>query len=812
MSVETRQVILIVDDNIANLKVAVENLKAHSLDVITARSGEAGLERARFARPDLILLDIDLPGIDGFEACRRIKADSATRDIPVIFMTALADVEHKVRGFAAGGVDYITKPIQVEELHARVDTHLTIRRLQQSLEERIKELDAFAHTVAHDLKNPLAAVIGYVQLIESLNMGALPENARMALAVISQNSYKMSSIINELLTLASVRNLNDIAIGPLMMGRIVNDTMTRLSRLIETSGAEIALPQRWPVAHGYGPWVEEVWANYISNAIKYGGTPPQIELGADRIVDDNQRPCIRFWIRDNGRGMAEAELGQLFREFSRLDQHRSLEGHGLGLSIVQRIVKKLGGSVGVESTVGSGSSFSFILPAAEHAAAPSDTITTASALPQIGSGRAQRRPMRVLVVDDNPTNRLTLSISLKQQGHQVTAAQDGRRALELLRAQSFDLVLLEIVIPEMDGFEVLANIKSDPALRDIPVIVISAVELMESVIRCIEIGAEDYLPKPCDPVLLEARITASLQKKRFRDQEIEYLRQVAKLTEAAVAMENQAFDPASLADVSVRSDALGSLSRVFQHMAQEVYAREQQLAQDNRVKAAFIDVISHELRSPFASAALSVELLRKYAERRMIDELQEQIEQVNKDLVQGRQLIDTILAFARQVGKDPQLVVAQTDLPELVRETIAPLAILARRRQLQLVHQLAPEMPSVYVDRERMSETIYHLVHNAIKFSRAGGVIEVKCWAEGLEVLFQVKDTGSGIPAERLATMWNAWEQNSDRVRRGVEGLGLGLALVKSTVEAHRGKVAAISTPGQGSTFSFSIPLEHTSR
>src|SRR5436190_3310676 len=189
MNVKTRQVILIVDDNITNLKVAVENLKAHGLDIITARSGEAGLERAKFARPDLILLDIDLPGVDGFEACRRIKADSATRDIPVIFMTALADVEYKVRGFAAGGVDYITKPIQVEELHARVDTHLTIRRLQQSLEERVKELDAFAHTVAHDLKNPLAAVIGYVQLLEGLKLDALPETARMSLAVISQNSY-----------------------------------------------------------------------------------------------------------------------------------------------------------------------------------------------------------------------------------------------------------------------------------------------------------------------------------------------------------------------------------------------------------------------------------------------------------------------------------------------------------------------------------------------------------------------------------------------------------------------------------------------
>jgi signal transduction histidine kinase len=415
----------------------------------------------------------------------------------------------------------------------------------------------------------------------------------------------------------------------------------------------------------------------------------------------------------------------------------------------------------------------------------------------------------MLVVEDDPTNRLTLSIGLKQQGYRVTAAEDGRQALELLRTQSFDLVLLDIVMPQMDGFQLLAKIKSDAALRDIPVIVISAIELMESVIKCIEMGAEDYLPKPCDPVLLQARISAGLRKKRFRDQEVEYLRQVARLTEAAVALENRTFEPMSLADVSIRSDALGTLARVFQHMAQEVYAREQQLAQDNRVKVAFIDVISHELRSPFASAALSVELLRKYAERRMLDELQAQIEQVNKELVQGRQLIDTILAFARQVGKGAQLIVAQTDFSELVRETIAPLALLARRRQLQLVHDLAPQMP-VCVDRERMSEAIYHLVHNAIKFTRAGGVIEIKCWVEGTATLFQVKDNGCGISAERLATMWDAWDQNSDRVRRGVEGLGLGLALVKSTVEAHRGTVAADSTLGQGSTFRFSIPTQET--
>jgi CheY-like chemotaxis protein len=506
LNIKTRQVILIVDDNITNLKVAVENLKANRLDVITARSGEAGLERARFARPDLILLDIDLPGIDGIETCRRIKADSATRDIPVIFMTALADVEDKVRGFAAGGVDYITKPIQVEELHARVDTHLTIRRLQQSLEERIKELDAFAHTVAHDLKNPLAAIIGYVQLIENLNLGALPENARLALAVIGQNSSKMSSIIDELLTLASVRNMNDIATGPLMMGRIINDTMTRLSRLVDRSGAEIRLPERWPVAHGYGPWIEEVWANYISNAIKYGGTPPRIELGADRFAGDDQRPYIRFWIRDNGRGMTEAERGQLFQEFSRLDQHRSLQGHGLGLSIVQRIVKKLGGSVGVESVVGSGSTFSFTLPAAEPALAPNDSVLAATAaLPPPRT--AQRQPLRILVVDDSLINRQLLVLSLVQYGLRADSASSGLEALAACERETYDLILMDIEMAEMNGIETTRQIRrrlgAGPQPRIIACTANTSPALQE---QCLAAGMDGFVNKPVQPEVLAGMI------------------------------------------------------------------------------------------------------------------------------------------------------------------------------------------------------------------------------------------------------------------------------------------------------------------
>jgi two-component system, cell cycle response regulator len=183
----------------------------------------------------------------------------------------------------------------------------------------------------------------------------------------------------------------------------------------------------------------------------------------------------------------------------------------------------------------------------------------------------------ILVVDDNRLNRIKLAHSLGQQGHTTGMAEDGRQALEMLRAQPFDLVMLDILMPEMDGYQVLEQMKGDSVLREVPVIVISAVDEMESVVRCIQVGAEDYLPKPFDPVLLRARTSACLEKKRLRDKELEYLRQVDCLTAAAAAVEEGVFQADCLEGVAARPDALGQLGRVFMRMAGEVKAREERL-------------------------------------------------------------------------------------------------------------------------------------------------------------------------------------------------------------------------------------------
>ena len=185
----------------------------------------------------------------------------------------------------------------------------------------------------------------------------------------------------------------------------------------------------------------------------------------------------------------------------------------------------------------------------------------------------------LLVVDDHSMNRIMLSRYIAKLGYQATLVANGRQALEKLQHEPYDLVLLDVEMPEMDGYEVLEHLKADARLRDIPVIMISAVEEIESVVRCIELGAQDYLPKPFNPVLLRARLGACLERKRLRDQEIDYLQQVGRVTAAAAAIQASAFEPESLDAVAARPDELGQLAQVFQEMARQVYRREQQLKQ-----------------------------------------------------------------------------------------------------------------------------------------------------------------------------------------------------------------------------------------
>lgn len=226
------------------------------------------------------------------------------------------------------------------------------------LEAQNRELDAYAHSVAHDLKTPLTTIVGISGLLQANGITLTQEQTKESSSVINRTAKKMNAIIDALLLLASIRRTDDVTPSMINLRELAEEACQRLERVATQHSAHIELVGEWKNAIGYSQWIEEVWVNYISNAIKYGGTPPIIHIGCTAIDGD----MIKCWVRDHGTGIALARRPELFVQFSRLDPQSS-EGHGLGLSIVKRIIHRLGGDVGYEEADGEGGVFWFTLPA-----------------------------------------------------------------------------------------------------------------------------------------------------------------------------------------------------------------------------------------------------------------------------------------------------------------------------------------------------------------------------------------------------------------------------------------------------------------
>ncbi|MGQ9787019.1 MAG: sensor histidine kinase [Anaerolineae bacterium] len=348
--------VLIADDDPITVKLVKSHLLNRAYDIVgCAADGDEALHLARTERPDVILMDVGMPGMDGIAATERIYRECPT---PVVIMTGHRDNATIERACAAGAGAYLVKPLDMDDIERAITIAMARFRDIMDLRERNEELDAFAHTVAHDLKNPLSVLISYAELLETEGASMSAEELRAWAHVIVEKGHEAINIVNELLLLSSLRR-RDIVTVPLDMREIVRRVLHRMRNQVLQTRAKVELVGTWPRALGYQPWVEEVWVNYLDNALKYGGHPPRIEVGGILQADG----MARYWVRDNGKGIPLSDQERLFQLWSR-GNHVRVSGHGLGLSIVRRIVEKLGGYVGVESSglPGEGALFYFVLP------------------------------------------------------------------------------------------------------------------------------------------------------------------------------------------------------------------------------------------------------------------------------------------------------------------------------------------------------------------------------------------------------------------------------------------------------------------
>ncbi|AFZ08761.1 response regulator receiver sensor hybrid histidine kinase [Oscillatoria nigro-viridis PCC 7112] len=535
---ENKGNILIVDDTPENLQVLSATLCDRGYKVRGVISGKMAIRAARSGVPDLILLDIKMPEMDGYEVCRQLKADPKTSEIPVVFISALDEVLDKLTAFQVGGVDYVTKPFHVAEVLARIEHQLTIQRLKKQLIDRNKELQEeiierkkaeeaaaaaslaksqFVANMSHELRTPLNAILGFTQVMsrDSLLGHENLENLR----IINRSGQHLLELINDVLDLSKIE-AGIIALDERSFDLyLLLDTLEEMFQIkAETKKMQL----RFSVEANVPQYIKTdekklrvCLINLLGNAMKFTRDGGRIWLRAS-VESNQQQPAesasypnstsvepllILFEVEDTGIGIATAEIDTLFDAFVQTQAgKKTADGTGLGLTITKKYVQIMGGDIWVKSVLGEGTSFKFNI---RVFAAISSEITVAT-LQRAIALEADQPVYRILAVDDNQDNRLLLVKMLQPIGFEVREAENGYQAVELWESWQPHLILLDTRMPVMDGFEAVRQIRAKEKQTQwrTVIIALTASTFEERKGEIIAAGCDDFVQKPFQEQIL----------------------------------------------------------------------------------------------------------------------------------------------------------------------------------------------------------------------------------------------------------------------------------------------------------------------
>ena len=550
--------VLVVDDQSINIELLHGFLSPH-YKVLAARAGERALEICVTSHPDLVLLDVEMPGLDGFEVCRQLQLNPATQDIPVIFVTSHNDAASEIRGLGVGAVDFISKPINAAIVLARVRTQLSLKaqtdllrleieertrlgdelqRHRQHLEELVAQRTAevtvalgraeaanhaksvFLANMSHEIRTPLNAILGYAR---QMHQAGEPQEQSQRLEKIHRAGQHLLSMINDVMDVSKME-ADKLALEDLdfSLTVVIDDVVAILESLMQdkalTFGHEsLASPL---LLRGDATRLRQILLNFGSNAIKF--TPQGgIVLKTVVLEESPEAVLLRFEITDTGVGIAPGVQQRLFRPFEQADASttRQFGGTGLGLAICAKLAAMMDGSVGVRSAPGQGSTFWFTArlkrstaPRPAWASSPViDAVASTPADPALQL-RAQCAGTRCLVVDDDAFNREIALDLVESVGLVCDTACDGSEAIAKAQAGHYDLILMDVQMPHVDGHEATRTIRQLPNGKSIPILALTANAFVEDRLACAASGMNDFVTKPIDPAALYRAILKWLSK------------------------------------------------------------------------------------------------------------------------------------------------------------------------------------------------------------------------------------------------------------------------------------------------------------
>lgn len=499
--------ILIVEDDSLGIRLMKKALEGKNYKIATASNGKTALSKAWANNFDIIILDVRLPDINGFQICEKLKQHPATAHVPVVFLTGLNNPNDIAQGFEAGAVDYISKPFNAPEFIMRIDNHLKMSAYSKTLEEnaRISEeaklnISTFISSLAHELKNPLNSIIGFSEILQGKN---IPEEEKFTyLKHINGSGQDLLSLLNDLIDLSKIEaGLLDFHFSAVHINNELEDIVKSFKdKLFKIRGdkvkLEIELGNDDPKFVLYTDVLRftQVFNNLIDNAIKftYSGS---ITIGYS--LESKKR--IRFFVRDTGIGLKEDDIESIFHEYELAHQKMKVtkSGKGIGLAIAKKLTHLLKGKIGASSVLDKGSEFYFSLPLFRS---DSEAIKSISKKTEMYNWEGKK----ILIAEDVMVNYLFFVALFKNTKVELFHARDGYQVLDILKETEMDLILMDMVMPGLDGIATTKEVRKTHL--HIPIIAQTSMDERSDKDDIFKAGCNDIITKPIKPRILLNKI------------------------------------------------------------------------------------------------------------------------------------------------------------------------------------------------------------------------------------------------------------------------------------------------------------------
>jgi signal transduction histidine kinase len=677
-------------------------------------------------------------------------------------------------------------------LTSSISLALTNAQAFEQERKRAEELAAldlakttFFSNISHEFRTPLTLILAPVEeLLAEARKSSVASNSLdiERLDIVHRNSLRLLKLVNTLLDFSRIESGRfQASFEDTEISVLTEELASSFQSVAQSAGLDFeyrADSIQGDVYVDREMW-EKIVLNLVSNAFKYT-LKGKIEVS---LYDRKDR--VELVVKDTGTGIAEAEIPHLFERFYRVkgSQGRSFEGSGIGLALVHELIKLHGGSIDVQSEEGVGTSFHVTLhkgnahlPAdmissrdealsrrtREMFASESMSISGNQVTPQAREGaRAQDKSRDVvLLVDDNSDMRSYITHILEDD-YEVLTAQDGRDALQKIREHRPNLVLSDIMMPNLDGYGLLEHIRADANLESLPVILVSARAGDEAKVEGLGTGADDYLTKPFSAKELKARVSSHLKMAR------------------------------------IRTDSI--------HREAELRAEAYSARRTNQLKDEFLATVSHELRTPMNAINGFSELLT--LEEPGSEDFNLAVEAIMRNSKHQQRIVNDLLDISQIISGKLSLEHDYLDFEIVVSSAVETVSLSAKAREIDIHVNIEKDIPKIQGDVGRLQQVVWNVLSNAIRFTPLKGAIWIDVVRDQDDIVLSVRDNGEGIAKEFLPYAFDSLRQEDGRFSRRHGGLGIGLSIVKQIVEAHGGRAYLDSQgKGKGTTVTINIP------